>query len=450
MRHSEFTDRPEENTSMNPQSSSPSQVTSSAPVPVPFRPAARVQSFGHTVFAEYTALAIEHNAVNLGQGFPNFAAPDFVKDAAQQAIANDMNQYTRSAGHLRLVQALSQVYSPLFHRTLDPMTEIVVTDGATEGIFATIQALVEPGDEVIMFEPFYDSYPASVIMAGGTPVYVPLRPAPMRPGEVNRAAEWTIDFDELAEAFSERTRLVIVNTPQNALGKVFSRAELSKIADLVQAHDAYVLADEVYEWMVYPDAASNGNGPAVEHVRMSTLPGMWERTVTLGSAGKTFSVTGWKIGWAIAPEPIAHAILMGHQWIPFTVATPLQEAVAVGLERAEEEGYFEWLGQMYAAKRNKLLAVLDEVGLTPVHPDGSYFVLADSSSLGAPDEPGVRRDVSVCRWLTREIGVAAIPPSHFYQPEHQYLTDNLIRFCFCKTDEMLDAAAVKLRDLKGL
>lgn len=425
---------------MNSQSHSTPSLSS------PFTPATRVQSFGHTVFAEYTALAIQHEAVNLGQGFPNFAAPSFVKEAAQRAIAEDLNQYTRSAGHLRLVHALGHIYSPLLDRNLDPLTEIVVTDGATEGIFASIQALVEPGDEVILLEPFYDSYPASVIMAGGTPVYVPLRPAPLRPGAENLAADWTIDWDELAAAFSERTRLVIINTPQNALGKVYSRAELLKIAELVQEHDAYVLADEVYEWMVYPDKTGERT---IEHVRMATLPGMWERTITLGSAGKTFSVTGWKVGWAIAPEPIAHAILMGHQWIPFTVATPLQEAVAVGFEQGEKEGYFEWLGQMYQEKRDKLLEVLTDVGLTPVRPDGSYFILTDSSSLPAPVEPDVRRDVSVCRWLTREVGVAAIPPSHFYSPQNQHLTDNLIRFCFCKTDEMLDAAAEKLRALKS-
>jgi len=407
-----------------------------------FQPARRVQSFEPTVFAEYTALAIEHNAVNLGQGFPNFPAPDFVKEAAQEAIAADLNQYTRSAGHLRLVHALANVYSPLFDRTLDPLTEIVVTDGATEAIYASIQALVEPGDEVILLEPFYDSYPASVIMAGGTPVYVPLHPAPLRPGATNLAADWTIDFDELAAAFNERTRLIIVNTPQNALGKVFSRAELTRIAELVQEHDAYVISDEVYEWMVYPDAERE---TPVEHVRMATLPGMWERTITLGSAGKTFSVTGWKIGWTISPPAIAHAILMGHQWIPFTVATPLQEAVGVGMELAPERDYFRWLSQMYRAKRDKLLDVLEEVDLTPVRPDGSYFILADSSRLDVPAEPGVRRDVNICRWMTREIGVAAIPPSHFYSPAHQHLTDNLIRFCFCKTDETLDAAAVKLR-----
>ncbi|MEM7128944.1 MAG: aminotransferase class I/II-fold pyridoxal phosphate-dependent enzyme [Chloroflexota bacterium] len=413
-----------------------------------FVPASRIQGFGATVFAEYTALAIEHNAVNLGQGFPNFAAPDFVKQAAQDAIAEDLNQYTRYAGHPRLVNALSQVYSPLFGREIDPMTEIVTTVGATEGIFATIQALIQPGDEVILFEPFYDSYPASVIMAGGTPIYVPLRPP--APDNLGKAAEWSVDPDELAAAFSERTRLVIVNNPQNALGKIYSRAELEMIAQLVQQHDAYVLADEVYEWMVYPEEISGdeAGSQAVTlsnlHTRIATLPGMWERTITLGSAGKTFSVTGWKIGWAITPAPIAHAILMGHQWIPFTIATPLQEAVAVGMERAKEEGYFEWLSSMYQAKRDKLMAVLADVGIAPVKPDGSYFILADSSSLDVPNEEGILRDVSACRWLTKEIGVAAIPPSHFYSPANQHLTENLVRFCFCKTDDMLDEAAERL------
>lgn len=405
-----------------------------------FSPAKRVQSFGTTVFAEYTALAIEHNAVNLGQGFPNFAAPDFIKQAANEAITADLNQYTRSMGHPRLVNAVSQAYSPYFGREIDPMREIVITVGATEGIFATIQALVEPGDEVILFEPFYDSYPASIIMAGGTPVYVPLRPPA---GGSKSASEWRIDPDELAAAFTERTRLVIVNNPQNALGKVFTRSELEMIAGLVQEHDAYVLSDEVYEWMIYPDPA---DPERVKHTRMATLPGMWERTVTLGSAGKTFSVTGWKIGWAITTPEIAHAILMGHQWIPFTVATPLQESIGVGLERAEEEGYFKWLGEMYGTKREKLMSVLDEVGLTPVRPDGSYFILCDSSRLNVPHDPNARRDETACRWLTKEIGVAAIPPSHFFSPANQAITENLVRFCFCKTDEMLDAAAERLRE----
>ncbi len=406
-------------------------------LPTTYDPVAqRVRTFGATVFAEFTALANATGAVNLGQGFPNFAAPDFVKEAAQAAIGSDLNQYARSAGHPRLVNALSQVYGPLFGRPLDPMQEIVVTVGATEGIFATVQALVNPGDEVILIEPFYDSYPAAVIMAGGTPVYVPLR----GPAGSRSAAEWVLDMDELAAAVTPRTKLIMLNTPLNPLGKVYSRRELEALAAFVQAHNLTVLSDEVYEWMVYPPAG---------HLRIATLPGMWERTVTLGSAGKTFSVTGWKIGWAIAPPRLAHAVLMAHQWIPFAVSTPLQEAVAVALEQAEARGYFAWLGAMYQAKRDRLLDVLQDVGLMPIVPDGSYFIIVDTSTLDVPVPAGTRRDVAVCRWLTGEIGVAAIPPSPFYSGPHQHLTDQMARFTFCKTDDMLEEAARRLKKIRG-
>lgn len=406
----------------------------------PFVPAARVQGFGASVFAEFTLLATQHNAVNLGQGFPNFAAPDFVKEAALHAVSADLNQYARSMGHPRLVNALADVYSPLFGRDLDPMQEIVITVGATEGIFVTLQALIDPGDEVILIEPFYDSYPASVTMAGGVPVYVPLRPAP------GGAARWKLDMDELAAAFSPRTRLLILNTPQNPVGKVFNRSELEQIAALVRAHDVHVLSDEVYEWMVYPDPMAQ---PAVEHIRFATLPGMWERTLTLGSAGKTFSVTGWKVGWAIGPAPLARALISAHQWISFAVATPLQDAVGAALEQVAERDYFNWLGAMYRAKRDKLADALAEVGLAPIRPDGSYFILVNTDHLDVPVPPGVRRDVAVARWFTSHVGVAAIPPSPFYSPEHQYLTDHLARFCFCKTDDLLDEAARRFRAKLG-
>ena len=406
--------------------------SSSAPE---FVSAQRVRDFGPTVFAEFTALAIEHDAVNLGQGFPNFPAPDFIKQAAIRAIDTDLNQYARAAGHPRLVAALSQIYSPLFGRELDPLHEIVVTVGATEGIFATIQALIDPGDEVILIEPFYDSYPAAVQMAGGTPVYVPLRPQ----GNAQHAGDWQLDMAELREAFSSRTRLIIINTPHNPVGKLFTRQELESIAALVQEFDALVLSDEVYEWMTYQDETR-----PVQHIRMATLPGMWERTITLGSAGKTFSVTGWKIGWAIAPAPIAHAIFMAHQWIPFAVATPLQEAVAVALETAGQQDYFAKLRAMYQRKRDKLLTALQRSGLRPTTPDGSYFILFDTTSLAVPVAPDQRRDIAVCRWLTTEVGVAAIPPSPFYSSQHKYLTDNLARFTFCKTDAMLDEAVRRL------
>ncbi len=405
-----------------------------SPVRASFTPARRVQNFGPTVFAEFTALANQHGAVNLGQGFPDFPAPEFIKEAARAAIAQDRNQYTRSAGHPRLVQALAQLYTPLFRRLLDPLTNFVVTAGATEAIFATMQALVDPGDQVILVEPFYDSYPASVTMAGGEPVYVPLRPAK----GATQATEWTLDLDELARAFTERTRLLVLNTPHNPVGKVFTREELTAIARLVQERDVLVLSDEVYEWMVYDGA---------EHLRLASLPGMWERTVTLGSAGKTFSVTGWKIGWAIAPPHLAKAILMAHQWIPFCVATPLQEAVAQAFEQAPAEGYFDWLSAMYQAKRDRLIQALEAAGFVPTAPQGSYFVVADTRQLDLPaqlldgSEP---RDVAICRWLTTEVGVAAIPPSAFYSPEHKHLAQHLARFCFCKTDAVLDEAAHRL------
>ena len=406
-----------------------------------YDPAAdRIRGFGATVFAEFTALANQTGAVNLGQGFPNFAAPDFVKAAAQAAIAADMNQYARSAGHPRLVQALAATYSPLFGHTLDPMAEIVVTVGATEGIFATVQALVEPGDEVILIEPFYDSYPAAVTMAGGRCIYVPLR----APANATTAAEWVLDPQELAAAFTPRTKLLILNTPLNPLGKVFTRDELLQIAALAIEHNITVLSDEVYEWMVY----STVERP-VSHVRIATLPGMWERTVTLGSAGKTFSVTGWKIGWAIAQPRLAHAILMAHQWIPFAVATPLQEAVAAALEQAGPQGYFPWLATMYQAKRDMLLGALTAAGLRPMTPDGSYFIVVDTGTLRIQAQGDVRRDVAICRWLTREVGVAAIPPSPFYSEPHRNLTDNLARFTFCKTDDLLEEAARRLQAMRS-
>ena len=411
------------------------------PSPQPFQPAQRLQGFGATVFAEFTALANQVQAVNLGQGFPDFPAPDFIKAAAAQAVAGDLNQYTRSAGHPRLVKALASFYSPRFDRTLDPLAELVITVGATEGVFAAMQALVDPGDEVILIEPFYDCYPAAVQMAGGTPVYVPLRPpAGQTAGD---AAQWRLDMGELAAAFTPRTRLLVINTPHNPVGKVFSRDELTAMADLVLVHNrrgggraVFVLSDEVYEWMTYDGAA---------HVRMATLPGMWAHTITLGSAGKTFSVTGWKIGWAMAPAPVAHALLMAHQWIPFCVATPLQEAVAIAVEGAEAAGYYGWLAAMYAEKRDRLMTSLAAAGLTPTRPQGSYFILADTSGLDVAVSPTEARDVTVCRWLTTQAGVAAIPPSAFFSPAHRPLVADLARFTFCKSDPVLVEADRRLR-----
>lgn len=383
--------------------------------------ATRVRDFGPSVFAEYTALAEKHGAVNLGQGFPDFPAPDFIKTAAQAAVAADHNQYTRYGGHLALVEALAAQAELDLGRSVDPLTEVQVMAGATAALFAACQALVEPGDEVILFEPFFDVYPADVTMAGGVPVFVPLYP--------QADGRWCYDPDELRRAFGPRTKLLLLNTPHNPTGKVYDEAELAEIAALCQEHDVIVVSDEVYERMLF------------EHVRLpriATLPGMWERTLSIGSAGKTFSVTGWKIGWAIGPAPLVAAIRAVQQWLTFSVATPFQVAVAEAIRMAPALGYYEAMAQMYRDKRDRLAAILAEARLRPFLPQATYFIMADTSAFGFAD------DDSFCRWLTTEVGVAAIPPGSFYSPPHKHLARHLARFCFCKKDETLQTVAERL------
>ena len=386
------------------------------------RLAGRIRGFGTTIFAEMTDLAVRHEAVNLGQGFPNFPCPDFLKEAARKALYDDQNQYARSAGLPHLVRVLAAELSGEFGRELDPMAEVTVTSGATEGLFACAQAFLEPGDEVLLVEPFYDAYPADSALCGARCVHVPLEP--------DAEGAWAWDAGRLAEAFSDRTRLLFLNTQHNPTGKVFSRRELETLAELCIRHDVIVVSDEVYDRMLF-------NG--LEHVRVASLPGMWERTVTLGSAGKTFSVTGWKIGWAVAPPGLSEGIRKVHQWVSYAVSTPLQEAVACALEEAPGRGYYAWLSRMYERKRDALVAVLRETGFRPLVPQGTYFILAGFDSRDHED------DVSFCRYLTTEAGVAAIPPSSFYSEAHQGLARRLVRFCFCKTDETLEEAARRLR-----
>ncbi len=389
------------------------------------RGAQRTQQFGETIFSEFTALAQEHGAVNLGQGAPDFAPPDFVLQAGRAAMEAPEHQYARGAGHLPLVEALAAQLSPSFGRDIDPLTEITITVGATEALFVATMALVDPGDEVILVEPFYDSYPADAFIAGGVPRYVPLRP--------DEQGRWALDPDELRAVFSDRTRTIFLNTPHNPTGKVFSRAELQLIAKLCQQHDVIAVCDEVYEHIVFD---------GLQHTRMAELDGMWERTVTISSAGKTFSVTGWKIGWIVAPADLIGAIIRVHQWIPFSVATPMQAAVCRALTEAPRRDYFAWLRRMYQDKRDRLVESLEATPLTPFVPQGTYFIVADTSALG-----GFADDVEVCRYLTTEVGVAAIPPSAFYSEPHKHLARDHARFCFCKEDATLDAAAERLAGL---
>ncbi len=387
--------------------------------------AARVSGFGTSIFAEISALAAQCGAVNLGQGFPDFAGPDWVKQAAAEAVAADLNQYAPYQGLPRLREAVAATWRAQGWRELDPAREVTVTSGATEALFAAMQALLDPGDEAIVFEPFYDAYVPDITMAGGVPRYVRLQ-AP-GPGQ----ATWHFDPEELRTAFTPRTRLLLLNTPHNPTGKVFTRSELELIAALCTEHDVLVVSDEVYDQLVFEGAV---------HVPIATLPGMWARTLTINSTGKTFSVTGWKIGYAVGPAPLNDALRAAHQWVTFATATPLQAAAAAALEGALANGYYAQFRAEYAERYRLLRAILAGAGLPTLLTEGSYFVMADIS------RTGFTSDADFCRWLTREVGVAAIPPSAFYaEPASAPL---LARFCFAKRTETLQAAAERLARLK--
>ena len=379
----------------------------------------RIRGFGTSVFTEMSRLANQHGAVNLGQGFPDFAGPDFVKAAAKQAIDADLNQYAVSWGTPRLRAAIAGTWAGDYARELDPDAEVTVTSGATEAIFDAIQAFVGPGDEVIVFEPFYDSYLPSAVLAGGR-----LRPVTLRP------PDWSFDAEELRAAFGPRSRTLLLNTPHNPTGKVFTRAELELIAGLCQEHDVLAVTDEVYERIVFDGAV---------HVPLATLPGMWERTLTINSTGKTFSMTGWKIGYAIGPAPLNAALQAVHQFVTFATATPFQEAMATALEVAPGLGYYDQLRAEYTQRRELLREALEGSGLPTLPIAGSYFLMTDIAGLGFPN------DVAFCRYLTTDVGVAAVPPSAFYlEPARAPL---LARFCFAKREETLRAAADRLTRL---
>ena len=385
----------------------------------PFRLSNRAAGIGTSIFTEISRLAVEHNAVNLGQGFPDFPAPEFVKAAACLAITDNENQYAPSPGLPRLRKAIAAHWQRRHDQNLDANEEITVTQGATEALFATAMGLLNPGDEAIVFEPFYDAYVPDIQMAGAVPRFVRLHPP-----------YWKFRPEELAAAFSSRTKLVFINTPHNPTGKVFSVPELEVIAELARKHNAIVVSDEVYSELTFGTA---------KHVPIATLPGMSERTVTIDSIGKTFSVTGWKIGWTIAPPALTKAIRATHQFITFCNATPLQHAAAVALEQAESYGYYDELRRTYDVRRKTLTAILNQVGLPPLHVDGSYFLLADISK-----QP-FSSDTAFCKHLIQDIGVAAIPPSYFYANPKS--APALARFCFAKLDTTLAEAGERLAAL---
>jgi aspartate/methionine/tyrosine aminotransferase len=382
----------------------------------------RVRSFGTSVFTEMSRLANQHGAVNLGQGFPDFPGPSFLKEAAKAAVDADLNQYAVSHGAPRLRAAIARTWNERYGMDIDPEREVTVTSGATEAIFDAVQALVAPGDEIVVFEPFYDSYLPSAIMANASLRVVTLR-----------SPDWSFDPREVAAAFGPRTRLLLLNTPHNPTGKVFNRDELATLAELCQQWDVVAVTDEVYERIVFDDAV---------HLPLATLPGMWDRTLTINSTGKTFSMTGWKVGYAIGPARLNAPLRAVHQFVTFASATPFQEAMATALERAPELEYYSDLSRDYHRRRDALRSVLDAAGLPTLAVSGAYFLMSDVSHLG------FETDVAFCRWLTTEIGVAAVPPSAFYlDPARAPL---LARFCFAKRAETIQLAAERLAKLPEL
>lgn len=386
---------------------------------------ARVQAFGTTIFTEITDLAAAHDAVNLGQGFPDTDGPDFVKRAAIDAIqlgAVGQNQYARGSGIPSLCEAIAAHQARHYGLRYDPLAEVTVTSGATEAIFSAIQGICDPGDEVIVFEPLFDSYAPAITMAGATPCPVALA-----------GDDMSYQTSALELSIGPRTRAIILNSPHNPTGKVFSRSELEHIADLCRRHDLVVIADEVYEHLVYEG----------DHIPIATLEGMRERTVTISSAGKTFALTGWKIGWACAPQALSEAVRRAHQFVTFATATPLQHAISAGLSSDENPAYLDALRREYRARRDLLCSGLESAGFQVICPAGGYFAFADTRPLGFED------DIAFSRALARDVGVAAVPASALYL--HPELGRHYVRFAFCKTLPVLEEAVRRIsRNLGNL
>jgi aminotransferase len=377
------------------------------------RSSQRAGTFTESVIREMTRVAQKYGAINLAQGFPDFPMPAPMKDAACAAINGDINQYAITWGSSPLRIAIAEKYRRWYDMPVDPETEVTVTCGATEAMASTFLALIDPGDEVIVFEPFYENYGPDAILAGAKPKFVPLEP----PG-------WRLDLDQLRAAFSPKTKAIVLNTPHNPSGRVFTREELTVIAALCQEHDAWAFTDEIYEHIIYSG----------HHHLLAAFPGMRERTVTVSGLSKTFSCTGWRLGYTLAPAKATDAIRKVHDFLTVGAPAPLQAAGAVGL--AFDADYFNHLAQEYRERRTILSAALKEGGFIFSEPAGAYYILVDFSELSGDD------DQTFATWLAREGGVATVPGTSFFH--HKELGRKLVRFAFCKKRETLERAAERL------
>ncbi|KII94679.1 hypothetical protein PLICRDRAFT_96798 [Plicaturopsis crispa FD-325 SS-3] len=404
------------------------------------------RALAQDVWSIYNAANLPTDCINLGQGYMNFAPPAWVTEAAEEALHTVApNHYSHPKGRVRLREAIKNFYGPSFvKKDINIDTEILVTSGANEGQYSVFAAFLEQGDEVIMFEPWFDQYFPSVTFNGGVPVFVPLHPPTV--DAKSTSDEWKLDFDELRRAVTPRTKMIIINTPHNPVGKVFTREELEGIAKVAEDNNLLVMSDEVYDCMVYDGK---------EHVRFANLPGMWDRTVTVGSAGKAFAATGWRVGWLIGPPSIIGPTLAATTRIVFCTNSPLQEAAAAGLEQAKERKFFEIQTREYEERRAVLTRAFDKLGMKYTLPQGSYFILLDISTVQIPEDypfpeslHGRGKDFKACWFIALEIGVSSIPVSEFYGKENSHIGEAYGRFAFCKDIDTLEKAGERLQALK--
>jgi aspartate/methionine/tyrosine aminotransferase len=393
---------------------------------------AKAEQFTESVIREMTRLAMKHNAVNLSQGFPDFPAPAEVKEAARQAIADDINQYAITWGAKPLRDAIVEKFARTQGVTVDPEREITICCGSTEAMMSAMMAVINPGDEIVVFEPFYENYGPDAILSGASPRFVRMRPP------ANEMEQWTFDHEELAAAFGRHTKAIILNTPNNPTGKVFSRDELEFIRDLCVRWNSYCITDEIYEHILYD---------GTQHISMAGVEGMRDRTIVINGMSKTYSVTGWRVGWAIAPPEPTQAIRKVHDFLTVGAAAPLQQAGATALH--SPQSYYDGLAATYAKKRERLLRILTDSGFIVFKPRGAYYIMTDISRFRFPEQDprfaASTRDVAFAKYLVQEIGVACVPGSSFYNNPQDGASQ--VRFTFCKREETLAAAEERLSRL---